>query len=110
MLDSWLTFFCKIVNIPVGRRRFGGSSVCGCARGKGSFRGVACSPEAKPVPSGAAGNTVDQDGVKPCKGKPFDVPNQLELEGQKGNPGLRRPFVFVGDTSREAVELRGSSL
>jgi hypothetical protein len=50
--------------------------------GKGSFRGVACSPEAKPVPSGAAGNTVDQDGVKPCKGKPFDVPNQLELEGQ----------------------------
>jgi hypothetical protein len=41
---------------------------------------------AKPVPSGAAGNTVGQDGVKPCKGKPFDVTNQLELEGQKGNP------------------------
>jgi hypothetical protein len=37
------------------------------------------SPAAKPVPSGAAGNTVGQDGVKPCKGKPFDVTNQLEL-------------------------------
>ena len=28
--------------------------------GKGSFRGVARSPEAKPAASGAAGNTVDQ--------------------------------------------------
>jgi hypothetical protein len=46
------------------------------------------SPAAKPVPSGAAGNTVGQDGVKPCKGKPFDVANQLELKGQKGNPVL----------------------
>jgi hypothetical protein len=59
---------------------------------KRSFRGVECSPEAKPVPSGAAGNTVDQDGVKPCKGKPFDVTNQLELEGQKGNPVLNAAF------------------
>ena len=48
------------------------------APGKGSFPGVACSPEAKPVPSGAAGNTVGQDGVKPCKRKPFDVANQLD--------------------------------
>jgi len=39
------------------------------------------------VPSGVAGNTVDQDGVKPCKGKSFDVTNQLESEGQKGNLG-----------------------
>src|ERR1700688_3588603 len=36
---------------------------------KRSFRGVACSPEAKPVPSGAAGNTVGRDGVKPCHRK-----------------------------------------
>jgi hypothetical protein len=62
-------------------------SVCGCARENGHFGGVACSPEAKPVPFGAAGNTVDQDGVKPCKGKPFGVRNELELEGQKGNLG-----------------------
>jgi hypothetical protein len=51
-----------------------------------SFRGVTCSPEAKPVPSGAAGNAVAQDGVKPCKGKPFDVANQLELKVKKEIP------------------------
>jgi hypothetical protein len=36
---------------------------------KRSFRSVACSPEAEPVPSGAAGNTVGLDGVKPCQRK-----------------------------------------
>ena len=35
--------------------------------GKGSFRGVACSPEAKPAPSGADGNTVDQYRLKPLQ-------------------------------------------
>jgi hypothetical protein len=32
--------------------------------GKGSFRGVAGSPEAKPAPSGANGNTVDRFRLK----------------------------------------------
>ena len=50
------------------------------APAKTVIRGVACSPEANPVPSGAAGNTVGQDGVKPCKGKPFDVTKQLEFK------------------------------
>ena len=79
--------------------------------GKGSFRGVACSPEAKTGPSGAAGNTVDQYRLKPlrrevvrptrelesesqngnsrlepCRGKPFDLWKELDLESQ-GNPG-----------------------
>jgi hypothetical protein len=35
--------------------------------GKGSFRGVACSPEAKPAPSGAAVNTIDQYRLKPLQ-------------------------------------------
>jgi hypothetical protein len=26
--------------------------------------------------------------AKPCRGKPFDLWNELELESQKGNPGL----------------------
>jgi hypothetical protein len=34
---------------------------------KGSFRGVACSPEAKPAPSGANGNTVDRYRLKPLQ-------------------------------------------
>jgi hypothetical protein len=29
---------------------------------------------------------VAQDGVKPCKGKPFDVANQLELKVKKEIP------------------------
>jgi hypothetical protein len=37
------------------------------------FRGVACSPEAKPASSGTAGHTVEQCRLKPCKGKPFDL-------------------------------------
>jgi len=44
--------------------------------GKGSFPGVAGSPEAKPetgAPSGTAGNTVEQCRLKPCRGKPFDL-------------------------------------
>jgi putative transposase len=32
-----------------------------------SFRGVACSPEAKPAPSGANGNTVDRYRLKPLQ-------------------------------------------
>ena len=58
------------------------------APGKRVFRGVACSPEAKPAPSGTAGNTVEQCRLKPCTGKPFEVTDELELESQKGNPGL----------------------
>ena len=41
--------------------------------GKASFRGLACSPEVNPVPSGAAGNTGDQDRVTPCGAKPLDL-------------------------------------
>jgi hypothetical protein len=35
--------------------------------GKGSFRGVACSPEAKPAPSGAAARTGDPNRLKPLQ-------------------------------------------
>jgi hypothetical protein len=34
--------------------------------GKGSLRGAACSPEAKPAASGAAERTVDPNGLNPC--------------------------------------------
>jgi hypothetical protein len=32
------------------------------------------------------GNTTDQNQLKPCTGKPFELSNKLELESQKGNP------------------------
>ena len=38
---------------------------------------------AKPAPSGTAGNTVDQNGLKPCRGKPVRSMNELELGESK---------------------------
>jgi hypothetical protein len=38
-------------------------------------------------PSPHSGNTADQNRLKPCGGKPFDLETKLELESQKGNPG-----------------------
>jgi hypothetical protein len=41
--------------------------------GKRGFPGVAYSPDAELAPPGAAGNTVDQNRLNPCRGRPFDV-------------------------------------
>jgi hypothetical protein len=69
------------------------------ARENGHFAGVACSTESKPVPSGAAGNAVAEDGVNPCKGKPFDVTSQLELRVKKEIPSEISPdYLFVEGT------------
>lgn len=55
--------------------------------GKGSLRGVARLPEAKPVPSGADGNTVDRYRLKPLQREV--VRPTRELAGiQNGNPRL----------------------
>ena len=53
--------------------------------GKRSFRGVASSPEAKPAPSGTAGNTVDQYRLKPLQREVVRPMRELESESQKGN-------------------------
>ena len=55
--------------------------------GKGSFRGVACSPEAKPVPSGAAARTGDPYRLKPLQEAVVRPIWELEAESQNGNPG-----------------------
>ncbi len=61
-------------------------------RAKGSFQGVACPPEAKPAPPGVAGNTVDQNRAKPCRGKLFGLYDELESERQNGNSGLNKAW------------------
>jgi hypothetical protein len=50
--------------------------------GRGSFRGVACSPEAKRAPSGTAGNpwTNTVETLAPRVGRPIQ---ELESESQK---------------------------
>jgi hypothetical protein len=52
---------------------------------KGSFHDIACPPEAKPVPLGLDGNTVDGNQAKPCRGSLFGLYRELELEHQNGN-------------------------
>jgi hypothetical protein len=43
----------------------------------------------RPLPQ-LLGDTAEQSRLKPCRGKPFELPNELELESQKGNPGYIR--------------------
>jgi hypothetical protein len=74
--------------------------------GKGSFRGVACPPEAKPAPSGTAGKTVDQYRLKPLQREMVRLIRELESESQNGNSGsgasrertLQAPY-YAGGTS-----------
>ena len=52
--------------------------------GKGSFRGVACSPEAKPDRSGVAARTLDPNQRKPLQREVVRPIRKLESESQKG--------------------------
>jgi hypothetical protein len=55
--------------------------------GKTASSAVVGPPDAKPATSATAGNTAEQNRLKPCTGKPVDLLDGLELESQKGNPG-----------------------
>ena len=63
--------------------------------GKGSFRSVACSPEPKPAPSGANGNTVDRYRLKPLQRAVVRPIRELEAESQNGNLGLVMKHRFI---------------
>ena len=73
-------------NLDDGARLVG--KVSADAPGKRVIRGVPCSPEAKPAPSGAAGNTVDQYRLKPLQREVGRLIRELESESQNGNSGL----------------------
>src|SRR5271163_102388 len=53
------------------------------APGKRVFRGVACSPKAKPAPSGTAGNTVEQCRLKPLQRKALRSTKRVEVGKSK---------------------------
>jgi hypothetical protein len=53
----------------------------------------------RPLPQ-LPGNTVEQSRLKPCTEKPFELSNDLELESQKGNPGLQAPCEETPGGSR----------
>ncbi len=45
---------------------------------KGAFPGVCVPTRCESGPPGAAGNTVEQNRLKPCKGRPFGLCGELE--------------------------------
>ncbi len=47
---------------------------------------VADPPDVKPSPPGAAGNTVDQNRLKPCQGGRLGLQSELESERKKEIP------------------------
>jgi hypothetical protein len=72
-------------------------------RGKGSFRSVACSPEANRPPSGANGNTVDRYRLKPLQGAVGRPIRELEAESQNENLGLGHGFRTDRTSPRASV-------
>lgn len=61
--------------------------------GKTASSAAGSLPDAKPAPLRTTGNTAGQNRLNPCRGKPFDLGNELELERQKGNLGAKH-FAF----------------
>jgi hypothetical protein len=55
--------------------------------GKTAFLAFESPPDVKPASPSTTGNTADQNRLKPCKGNPFNLSQELELESQNGNPG-----------------------
>jgi hypothetical protein len=61
-----------------------------------------------PAHPGAAGNTVNQSRLKPCRRRPFGLSGELQSESQSGNPG---PIVLLSahkSTSRPPISLSSS--
>src|SRR5712672_516382 len=82
--------------------------------GKGSFRGLARSPEVNPVPFGAAGRTVDQYRAKPLQREVVRPIRELEQESQNGNSGsvclflkrVKEPIVRPSERDNRGELLR----
>jgi hypothetical protein len=72
---------------------------------KGSFPGVACPPKVKPARPGTAGNTVDQNWAKPCRGETVWSIRRVEI-GEPKRKFQVRPSIrwgcgwFAGDAFR----------
>src|SRR6266851_3155403 len=54
--------------------------------GKTASSAVGSPPDAKPAPHCTTGNTADQNRLKPYKGKPFELSNELKLKVKKEIP------------------------
>jgi hypothetical protein len=59
--------------------------------GKTASSAVGSPPDAKPAPHCTTGNTADQNRLKPYKGKPFELSNELKLKVKKEIP-VHIPF------------------
>ena len=74
--------------------------------GKTASSAVGSPPDAKPASPCTAGNTADQNRLKPCKGKPFNLSNEGRKSKRKSR--LNRPPVLAGvraDAANASSEL-----
>ena len=53
--------------------------------GKTASSAVGSPPDAKPASPRTTGNNAEQNRLKPCREKPFDLWKELKFESQKGN-------------------------
>jgi hypothetical protein len=77
--------------------------------GKTASSAVGSPPDAKPASHCTTGNTADQNRLKPCTGKPFELSNELDFESQKGNPSLML-YITVQVRDVEAEHRRFMSM
>jgi hypothetical protein len=56
---------------------------------------VADPPDVKPSPPGAAGNTVNENRLKPCRQRLFGLQGDLKSETQNGNPSSQSFFTVI---------------
>ena len=53
--------------------------------GKTASSAVGSRPDAKPASPRTPGNHAEQNRLKPCRGKPFDLCKDLKFQSQEGN-------------------------
>jgi hypothetical protein len=69
---------------------------------------VGSPPDAKPASPRTPGNHAEQNRLKPCRGKPFDLWKEFKFESQKGNSRLNvlAAVCLSEELSRNKLDLR----
>jgi hypothetical protein len=63
--------------------------------GKIASSAVGSPPDAKQASPRTTGDNAEQNRLKPCRGKPFDLWKELTFESRKGNSRLGVPISVL---------------